>query len=285
MQKLQYIIKQFSKTNKKNYENYVVTRIWHLLNNLEYKMITQQYVIRPAGRYALTDMYFPQLGIHIEIDEGYHKDNIINDKVREQDIISITGHDIYRVDVTKSITEINDKIDFIIEKIRQKRFELGLDFEPWNPIKEISTETYIKKGYIDIRDNVAFARSVDAINCFGKNYKGWQKGGANHPIENDVFLWFPKLYPNDQWINSISLDENTIFEKSAIPEKADKHIDEIINNSMHKRIVFARVIDSLGDIMYRFKGLYELNIQETMLEKRVVWERKNTRVITYPSQD
>lgn len=283
MQKLQYIVKQFSKTNKKNYENYVVTRIWHLLNSLDYKVVTQQYVTREKGKYALTDMYFPQLGIHIEIDEGYHKDYITSDKIREQDIISITGHDIYRVDVTKNINVVNNKIDYIIERIRQKRCELGVEFESWDPIKEISSETYIKKGYIDIKDNVAFSKSVDAINCFGKTYNGWQKGGANHPIEKDVVLWFPKLYPNDKWDNGISEDENIIYEKSAIPEKVDEHISEIINKSKHKRIVFARVIDSLGDIMYRFKGLYELNIQETLLQKQVVWERKSTRVKTYPS--
>lgn len=32
MQKYNFIKKQLAKTNKKNDENYVVTRIWHLLN-------------------------------------------------------------------------------------------------------------------------------------------------------------------------------------------------------------------------------------------------------------
>ena len=46
MKKYNFIKKQLSKTNKKNDENYVVSRIWHLLNNPDVKMITQQYIVR-----------------------------------------------------------------------------------------------------------------------------------------------------------------------------------------------------------------------------------------------
>lgn len=45
MNKKEYIIRQIAKTNKKNYENYVVTRIFHLINRLDIKFVTQQYVI------------------------------------------------------------------------------------------------------------------------------------------------------------------------------------------------------------------------------------------------
>lgn len=281
MDKLQYIIKQLSKTNKKNYENYVVTRIWHKLDDLDFKMVTQQYVIRPEGKYAMTDMYFPQIGIHIEVDEEHHKLHISNDKVREHDIISITGHEIYRIDVSKNIENINEQIDTTVKLIKDRKIVLGSEFEKWDPSKEVSSETYIKKGYIDIKDDVAFEKSVDAINCFGYEYKGWQKGGINHPIEKDVLIWFPKLYSNGAWINSISTDESKIFERSAISHKVDEHISQVLNKGQHKRIIFARVIDSLGDIKYRFKGLYELNVQNTLLERQLVWERRNTRVLTY----
>ncbi|MFO8067398.1 MAG: hypothetical protein R6U11_07440, partial [Bacteroidales bacterium] len=72
MDKLDYIARQLSRARKKRYEHYVTTRIWHLLNDLTIKLVTQQYVKRPEGR-ALTDIYFPQLQIHIEIDENHHK--------------------------------------------------------------------------------------------------------------------------------------------------------------------------------------------------------------------
>jgi len=35
MNKRDYIIKQIAKTNKKNYENYVITRIYHLINRAD----------------------------------------------------------------------------------------------------------------------------------------------------------------------------------------------------------------------------------------------------------
>ncbi|WP_193751403.1 AbaSI family restriction endonuclease [Bacillus coahuilensis] len=62
MLKYNYIKAQLAKTNKKNDENYVVTRLWNKLDNTDIKFITQQYVVRENGKYALTDMYFPQVG-------------------------------------------------------------------------------------------------------------------------------------------------------------------------------------------------------------------------------
>lgn len=59
MLKYKYIKAQIAKTNKKNDENYVITRIWHKLDNEDVKFITQQYVVRADGKYALTDMFFP----------------------------------------------------------------------------------------------------------------------------------------------------------------------------------------------------------------------------------
>ena len=48
-----------------------------------------------------------------------------------------------------------------------------------------------------------------------------------------------------------------------------------------KRIVFAKVKGNLGDIMYRFKGLYELNLEKTTVADCLYWERINTRILTY----
>jgi len=41
----EYYIKQISRTNKKNYENYVVCRILNKLDDISVKFITQQPVI------------------------------------------------------------------------------------------------------------------------------------------------------------------------------------------------------------------------------------------------
>ncbi len=281
MNKLDFISRQFSRAENKRFEHYVVTRIWHLLNDLSIKFITQQYVSRPEGR-ALTDMFFPQLQIHIEIDEGHHKNQIDWDKWREADIINATGHEIRRVDVTKDIETINNVISQIIERVKAKKSSIG-DFEPWDINAELNPKTYINKGFIDLKDDCAFRTMVDAANCFGNDYKpmGIWTGGAKHPKEIGKHIWFPKLYKNGKWNNSISNDETEIREICEFPETASSHIDSVLKKGIYKRIVFARVKSPLGDIMYRFKGEYELVREKTNYVDGLMWRRISERVNTY----
>ncbi|MCG8396109.1 phosphoribosylaminoimidazole carboxylase [Bacillus atrophaeus] len=281
MKKYNFIKAQLAKTNKKNDENYVITRILHKLDNLDVKFITQQYVVRDDGGYALTDMYFPQIGVHIEVDEPHHIHQIIQDEIREKDIVSITNHEILRVDVSEDLNAINSQIDYIIQYLNKKISELGKEFEPWNIERENDPKTYINKGYIDLKENVAFEKCVDVCNCFGHYYKSWFKGGAKHPYLDDTRLWFPKLYPNDEWDNSITSDELIIREKSTDKSKVKAHMEEHIDSNIHNRIVFAKVKGPLGDVMYRFKGEYKLNIEQSYSENCLVWERSATRVKTY----
>ena len=279
MEKRDYITRQFSRAEKKRFEHYVVTRIWHILNDLTIKFVTQQYVTRPEGR-ALTDMFFPQLKIHIEIDEGHHKKNIEWDKLREVDIINATGHKIYRIDVTKDIISINKEIDEIIRHLKVAKKQI-VDFKEWNILAEQNPQTYIDKGFMRVEDDVAFRTMVDAANCFGNNYKGLQKGGAKHPFEHNKVIWFPKLYENNGWNNQISDDENTITEICKMPDIVQRHIDGTINSPIHNRIIFARVKSPLGDIMYRFKGEYKLDLTATNYQTGLVWRKISNEVKTY----
>lgn len=45
MQKYTYIKSQLAKTNKKNEENYVITRVGYKLNDEHIKFVKQQYVV------------------------------------------------------------------------------------------------------------------------------------------------------------------------------------------------------------------------------------------------
>jgi hypothetical protein len=78
MNRLDYLAKTFSNNHThKIYENYVVNAIWNRIGNPNLKPVTQQYVLRndESGKhYALIDLYFPDLNIGIECDEGYHKE-------------------------------------------------------------------------------------------------------------------------------------------------------------------------------------------------------------------
>jgi very-short-patch-repair endonuclease len=281
MNKLEFICRQLSRAENKTFEHYVVTRIWHLLNDTDLKFITQQYVVRPEGR-ALTDMYFPQLHKHIEIDEGHHKMQIQSDKIREADIINATGHEVLRVDATQSLEGINLTIDNIVTQLKTAKIN-KVDFTPWDFEAEQNPATYISRGYIDLKDDVAFRTMVDAANCFGNTYKpkGIWTGGAKHPKESGKFIWFPKLYKNGRWNNSISDDENTITEIYLDEKIAQQHVQKAIKDAHIKRIVFARVKSPLGDIMYRFKGEYELDLERTNSTSGIVLKRINQRVRTY----
>lgn len=278
MNKLEFISRQFAKAEKKKFEHYVVTRIWHLLNNSDVKIVTQQFVSRPTGR-AMTDLYFPQIGVHIEVDEGFHKKQIDSDKVREADIINATEHEIYRVDVTENIEQVHFEIDKIIGTIKSK-IENSKNFKRWDLDEEQNPQTYIDKGYIDLKDDVAFKKIADATTCFGKTYNG-QSGYIAHPIEPEKRLWFPKLYKNDKWNNQLSLDEETIISTTESIEDSKKNVDYIIGQKNYSVIVFAKVKSPLGDVMYRFKGEYKIDAEATNYEIGGVFRRISTRVKTY----
>jgi very-short-patch-repair endonuclease len=222
MDEKEYIIRQLGRARNKKYEAYVVTRIIHLIDDFSIKFITQQHVTRPEGR-ALTDLFFPQLGVHVEVDEGQHftNNNIQADNIREADIINATGHEILRVDATKSLESINDQINEIVNNIKDLRN--NNNFIAWDIDAEYNSETYIQRGYIDISDNVAFRMIKDACNCFGHDYAGYQRAGASHPDPN-IRLWFPKLFPNGEWDNNISHDEKTITERNRDDLRAREHI-------------------------------------------------------------
>lgn len=279
MDKIDYITRQLSRAEKKRFEHYVVTRIWHLLDDLTIKFVTQQYVVRPTGR-ALTDMYFPQLSIHIEVDEIYHLNKQEKDQRRQADIINATNHAILRIDTSQGIENLNQRIDEIIINIKEAKNNLT-DFNPWDIEAEQNPQTYIDKGFINVADDVAFKYSYLAANCFGSNLRGFQRGGRIHPNENNKLIWFPKLYKNENMNNSISDDENIIYEISANAENINNHIDKIVNGHIHNRVVFARVKSPLGDVMYRFKGEYQLDTNETNYQNGLVWRKISDQVSTY----
>lgn len=279
MKKLNYITRQLSRSTNKRFEHYVITRIWHLLSDSTLKFTTQQYVVRPNG-YALTDMYFPQLETHIEVDEQFHLNQQEKDIPREADIINATRHHIIRIDTSQGIDVLNDRIDNVVEELRAIKNDL-FDFQEWDIEKEQNPLTYIEKGFIKIEDDVAFHYSYLAANCFGHNYTGFQKGGTKHPKEAGKMIWFPRLYENGDWNNSISKDEETITEISKNPEKMCTHIDYELKNKLNNRIVFARVKSPLGDVMYRFRGEYKLDEEASGYETGLIWKRIATKVNTY----
>lgn len=108
--KLDYISRVLQRTSRKRIEHYVISRIWHLLDNYDLKMTPQQYVSRELSQYALTDIYFPQIGFHIEVNEPAHyenEDRVSRDLKRQQEIETNTGHQVFVIDCRQDIIGIH----------------------------------------------------------------------------------------------------------------------------------------------------------------------------------
>ena len=70
--KEEFIFRSFRKISNKKEELYVITRIFHLLDDLEIEFVCQQKVRKPDGEIYLVDMFFPQFKIYLEVNEAYH---------------------------------------------------------------------------------------------------------------------------------------------------------------------------------------------------------------------
>lgn len=295
MNNIDYITGQLARGGKKRIESYVINRIWNQLDDISIKIITQQCIILNKRR-ALSDLYFPQIGIHVEVDEGHHENQKIQDATRERDIINATSHKILRIRVYDvDLEEIHRQVNVVIFEIRsliEKQKKIGV-FVPWDIESEFNPETYIKTGYIDSKKSVAFRSIYEACNCFGHNYKGLQRGFTSHGREDDCELWFPSLFRHKKWDNSVNADESEIYERPVIPIKWDgQKINSIEDyfklfplnpKRINKRIVFAYAKDNLGKVLYRFKGVYQYDAVRTLERKtHTVYRRIATRVRTYP---
>lgn len=283
MQKYEFIKKQLSKTNKKNDENYVVTRIWHRLNNVEIKMMTQQYIVRDGEtkRYALADIYFPQINVIIEIDEPYHLSNemVLNDAMRQHDIIQALQCDVYRVKVLADLHEMNVQIDQLVEQLQQRFDRLAV--LKWDVSEAYDPQTYINQGYIDATEHIAFKTVKDCCNCFGAGYKGFQGSGAKHKFNEAIDIKALKFYPNADWNNTLASDERYFIEYNTNAEKNEAYLQKRLYELRQELALFAHVRSEFGGFEYVFKGHYKVNHEKSLAQGKVFYDRIATRMETY----
>ncbi|NLK27341.1 MAG: hypothetical protein GX306_03220 [Clostridiales bacterium] len=289
--RIEYIAKLFEKISKKRYENYVISRIWHKLSDNEVEFVPQQYVKRNETKYSLTDLYLPQIGLHIEVNEPAHNANeekILADRIRNQEIIKQTNHNLKIIDfstvdpydktklIIKSIDEINKDIDelvlYIKSEIEKKRQEKS--FKPWANAKDFNPDYHITKGYLNADENPSFRTIEDICKLFGAKEpkRGFlRKGGVKNPLNKEHFIWWPNE-DNKLWHNHITDDNSKIFERHNDPATCLKHIKGVLKED-GTRIVFYRNIDVLGFKFYRFKGVYVIDHEQTNVENGIVWKR------------
>ncbi len=72
MNKTEFVLNSLSKIKHKKWELYCITRIIHLLDDLDMEFIRQQLIITAAGKLKLAELYFPQLNVYAEINEEHH---------------------------------------------------------------------------------------------------------------------------------------------------------------------------------------------------------------------
>ena len=246
LDELTYYAKLLTKLRNKKYEFYVVSRIIHLLNDTEIQFTTQQLVRNEEGKRYLIDLYFPQFKRAVEVDESHHLSNEEADRAREREIISSADVKFFRIqcDNNSNIESVHESIDQLINQIRPlKKIK---DFRPYSYQDEFSVKLWLKAGKLRISDGAKFRTHADVLRLFGKNYKLHQAGSS--PLNEKVQVWFPKLYKNKDWINSISPD-GEIIEQTRVGN--DMEIKEIKDS-----IVFAHQADVLGNIYYSFKGIF-----------------------------
>ncbi|HEL1974080.1 TPA: hypothetical protein TYI96_002044 [Streptococcus suis] len=266
---LTYYAKLFSKLHYKKYEFYVVSRIIHLLNDSEIQFTTQQVVRKSDGKRYLIDLYFPQFRLAVEVDEEYHKSQIENDQLREREVVAYANVDFKRIDCSNesSLETVHEDIDNLVNHIRELK-NTKQDFVPYSYAEEFSVEKWKKLGTISVDDNAKFKTHVDVLKLFGKDLDQHQRGTS--PLNNAIQVWFPKLYDNGDWKNSLSEDGTKIFQSRVARVDSKMKVSAIKDS-----IVFAHQKDVLGNIYYTFKGVYRC-IKHT--EDTIEYERISSKI-------
>lgn len=279
--RLDYITRIFTKLKSKPIEKYVITRIWHLINDVEIKLVPQQYVKRKNKKYALTDLYFPQLKIHIEINEPAHyvtEHKIEIDRIRRGEIIESTNHKVIEIDCRGTLEEINERIDDVVILIKneiENQKELNT-FKSWRPHEEYSVQFYKRQKVLKVDDEVQLQTIEEICQLFDaklRNMGFLRPGATEHPTKKDILLWWPSTTKRRGWVNQISKDESTINETNEKRETRTSHLNNQLNSDRKKRYVFLQHKDNLGMKSYKLKGIYELNEKESNSEKGVIWTR------------
>jgi very-short-patch-repair endonuclease len=272
-----------SRTNKKDYENFVINAIWNKLNNDEIEIVSQQYISNndPKSKYKhyFIDLYFPGLNIGIECDEAHHHGQKEHDKIREATIYDLLhevredDYEAIHIDVTKSFKDlqidINNAVNYIKQKIEKTKGS------KWNI--ETAEEYYKNRNEITIHDRKGFKTINQTCNIlFNAGRNEYSNGPTQTYFTPRVFhgtefenhkMWFPRIAipvkdenGNVEYIAATETGWNNQLtdEGREIIEKNDKK--ELENNHDRKtRIVFAKYKDSLGDNAYKFVGMFELS--------------------------
>lgn len=262
-----YILKSLSKISHKSWELFVISRIIHGLNDREIEFVCQQAIHGKEDSWPyLVDLFFPQFGLYLEIDEPADYKYTAANIERSRDIVNATNFDEERIIIQPdkkkpplSMEEVCCEADRFVNLVQSKKEAAvrNKTFTPWDFETRYSAEPHFARGYISLKSNAVFRTHRDALSCFGYAKGHYQRGFWRLPATKvqelgktgDWAVWFPKLYATKGWENSLSDDGQTIYEK----QTDGTYIDNV---GPDHRIVFAHYKDNLGFTLYRFLGVF-----------------------------
>ena len=261
--RLLYILKTFSnRTNGKTTENYVLNRLWTILNDLEIEPVTQ-YFVKDVG--YLIDLYFPNLELGIEVDEIQHAKNKDKDDERENKIKQvIPGYKSIHIKTYKEEISSLEKVEYLSIQ------ELNIEIE--KAVKEVQDrkKDFIAKGLFK-----SWSISIyDLLNANNDILKVEQRFPFSSIKEiNEIFKISTQHYfvktPNNKyiiWSPSISKKsnewENKIVDKIWFTVSSSVLVEEEL-----PRLIFFKSNDIFqGQKLnaYYFIGKYVFDIEKTL---------------------
>ena len=287
MQKLSILSRSLSKIKHKRYELYVLSRILHLLNDPGIKFNFQQYAHRVGDKFALIDLYLPQFNIAIEVDEVYHKTQLTADEIRQREIENnIEPQDVIRIDCSEGIVDVNNQISKCVNNIKAAKeiAEQEGRYEAWDGLS--GYEHYRQKGVLSLKDNQELSSPTEICNIFGI-LNAPQRGSTVWYRDKDESyrIWWPRENYEDangnisgDWYNKMTGDK--IEEYCLKPGNGNghnprqEHLDKVIKEN-RPRIVFYAKRNMLNERLYRYVGVFELDVEESRKEGKCVWKRND----------
>jgi len=274
----EYVRRSLSKIRHKPWELYVISRLIHGLDDPDIEFVPQQLIRLGDGRRALTDLYFPQFDLHLEVNEGYHlgHDQAEADAKRTSNIVFATDHEIHTIEVATrniadgsieniALSEVNIRVGQLVEDL-QRRKQDAIDsgtFRPWDLEQRYNPNRYIAQGSISRFDIVAVRHQRDALRCFGYPFEGghYYRGYWSVPGRDLLGVWFPRLYKHDSWDNELVDEGQRILERPLTDRGIQRMAELLIQEAEHaNRVVFAKYKDPLGYDTYRYVGTFVIDL-------------------------
>lgn len=268
MRATEYLIKMLARSQRgKKFENYVVTGIWSRLCTACRRakkpcprIVTQQLVRRDGNHHrALIDLYFPEIKLAVECDEAQHQENVVEDALREEDIIASglirNRDDLYRIDATCSCLDMDKEMDAFVEKILDRINATDAKIVGLKSPVDIAKEN----GALSDTDGLLYQTKADALEALGirrwKNgpycsnspYPFWDESGSGWRV---LFLDVDKKNRGKGWEET---DKSTDIVIANGNGEIIKHLGECAPQD--KVIVFVAEPNNCG---YSFVGVYNL---------------------------